>query len=232
MLHVTDVSKQYKGKIALSPISFEAQLGECIVLCGGNGAGKSTLIDILSGISVPSTGIVTLNELTITHDRNEYLTKVAYMPDDFHAQSHLTVKEFLSFYGSLRKVSPLRIEEVLTLIGLHEKKNLLVRQLSKGMRQRLIFGQSILADTQVLLLDEPTNGLDPYWINRFIETINTLKEKGTIVIFSTHMMDVAAELGDQILFIENGDIIRNLINPHSNIQKFTLELLKLHRQKA
>jgi ABC-2 type transport system ATP-binding protein len=232
MLYVNEVSKQYKQKIALSPISFEAQPGECIVLCGGNGAGKSTLIDILSGISTPTTGIVSYDEYTILRHRNEYLSKVAYMPDDFHAQNHLTVKEFMSFYGSLRKVDSLRIEEVLKQIGLEDKQHLLVKELSKGMRQRLIFGQSILADVDVLLLDEPTNGLDPYWIDRFIETISAIKEKGTIVIFSTHMMDVAAELGDRILFIENGEVVRDLINSHHNISEFTLELLKLHRQKV
>ena len=97
------------------------------------------------------------------------------------------------------------------------------------MRQRLLFGQSILAKPSLLLLDEPTNGLDPYWVNQFIEILNEIKKNGTIIVFSTHMMDVAAETGDIILFMKQGKVIQTIENEASN-EETTMKLMKLHRQ--
>lgn len=82
----------------------------------------------------------------------------------------------------------------------------------------------------MILLDEPTNGLDPYWINQFVQIMKKLKEQGTIIIFSTHMMDVAAELGDRIIFLESGKVVKELENPHDNVQEFTFKLLTMYRE--
>jgi ABC-2 type transport system ATP-binding protein len=228
-LIVDGVSKDYKKKIALHPCSFEANKGTCVVLCGGNGAGKSTLLQIIAGILHPTTGKTSINKKEIKYAREQYLKEIGFMPDDFHAQEMMTVEEFLRFYGSLRKVKNERINEVMTLIGLENKREELVKSLSKGMRQRLLFGQSILAEPPVLLLDEPTNGLDPYWVNQFVTILNEIKKTGTIIVFSTHMMDVAAETGDSILFMQQGKVIQTIQNNH-NIEETTMKLLKLHRQ--
>ena len=108
-------------------------------------------------------------------------------------------------------------------------KGELVKRLSKGMRQRLLFGQSIIAKPKVLLLDEPTNGLDPYWVNQFVEILNQIKKGGTIIVFYTNMMDVAAETGDIILFMKQGKVIQTIKNENKTEQT-TMNLLKLHRQ--
>ncbi|MGE6375751.1 ABC transporter ATP-binding protein [Peribacillus muralis] len=228
-LKVDGVSKVYKEKTALYPCSFEVMEGTCVVLCGGNGAGKSTLLQIIAGILYPSSGTTSINGKVIKFDRENYLSEIGFMPDDFQAQEMMTVEEFLSFYGSLRKVKRDRINEVMVLIGLYDKKRELVKSLSKGMRQRLIFGQAILAKPNVLLLDEPTNGLDPYWVNRFVEILNQVKKNGTIIVFSTHMMDVAAETGNVILFMKQGEVIQTIKN-ENKVEETTMELLKLHRQ--
>lgn len=228
VLQVTDVSKVYKKKTALHSCSFTAEDGQCIVLCGGNGAGKSTLLKIITGISAPTTGITSINGRGIKEDREAYIKQIGYMPDDFFAQEMMTVDEFLKFYGSFRKVKKERIDEVIELIGLTEKRGELVKSLSKGMRQRLLFGQSIIAEPAVLLMDEPTNGLDPYWVNRFVEILNEIKKTGTIIVFSTHMMDVAAETGDLILFMKQGEVIETLQHEGDN-EKTTMRLMKLHR---
>ncbi|WAA12984.1 ABC transporter ATP-binding protein [Fervidibacillus halotolerans] len=230
LLAIEEISKTFKKKTALYPISLQAKEGECIVLTGGNGAGKSTLLHIIAGISVPSTGTVKINSIDFLKDRKKYVSKIGYMPDEFYAQQSLTVKEFLQFYGSFRNVSNERIDEVIELIGLEEKRNEEVKHLSKGMRQRLLFGQAICANPSVLIMDEPTNGLDPYWINQFVDLIKQMKKKGTTVIFSTHMMDVAAEVGDQILFMENGKLVKTLQNDFSDPASFTFELLHLYRK--
>lgn len=228
-LKVDGVSKVYKNKVALHSCSFDAQKGTCVVLCGGNGAGKSTLLQIIAGILVPTSGTTSINDIGIRIEREKYLSVIGYMPDDFHAQGMMTVEEFLNFYGAIRKVKKDRIIEVMQLIGLFDKKHELVNSLSKGMKQRLLFGQSILGNPRVLLLDEPTNGLDPFWVNEFVEILIQLKKSGTIIIFSTHMMDVAAETGDIILFMKQGEIIQRIIN-ENEIEQTTMKLMKLHRQ--
>ncbi|MBM4763808.1 ABC transporter ATP-binding protein [Bacillus sp. B15-48] len=227
-LKVEGVSRIYKDKTALYPCSFEATEGTCVVLCGGNGAGKSTLLQIIAGILNPTKGTTSINGIEMNHGREKYLKEIGFMPDDFHAQEMMTVEEFLCFYGSLRKVKGERINEVMSLIGLLDKKNELVKSLSKGMRQRLLFGQSILGKPNVLLLDEPTNGLDPYWVNQFVEILNEIKKSGTIIVFSTHMMDVAAETGDIILFMKQGKVIQTIEN-EKKIEETTMKLMKLHR---
>lgn len=150
------------------------------------------------------------------------------MPDDFHADPSMTVKECLLFYASLRKIARKRVEGVLALIGLEEQHNYRITRLSKGMRQCLLFRQAWLAKPALLLLDEPTNGLDPYWVNVFVQQMKKIKNSGTIVIFSTHMMDVAAETADRILFMRAGTVIEQLTELTSK-EEVVMKLLKLQR---
>lgn len=229
-LNVNGISKLYKAKAALEPISLSVQEGKCIALCGGNGAGKSTFLNILASISSPSSGTVLLDGINMDKQKKEYVSLIGYMPDEFYAQGEMRVEEFLSFYADIRAVSKERTEEVITIMGLSDKRKELVKNLSKGMRQRLLAGQAILGEPRLLLMDEPTNGLDPYWINEFIDLIKKLKETGTITVFSTHMMDVAAEVADYVFFIEKGNLTKTLENDFSDIDEFTKKLLMLYRQ--
>lgn len=230
-LEVRNISKIIKGKTALYPFSMTAEAGECIALCGGNGAGKSTLLQLIAGISKPVDGTVFINQVDIKINRKKYVSFIGYMPDEFFAQETMTVFEFLTFYGAFRKISKTRIMEVINILGLQDKKNEQIKNLSKGMKQRLLFGQALIADPVVLILDEPTNGLDPYWIDVFIDLLKKIKSKGTIVIFSTHMMDVAAEAADKIIFMDNGKQTEIIKNEHCNSKKFMVDLLKRYRQK-
>ncbi|MFZ7943868.1 ABC transporter ATP-binding protein [Neobacillus sp. 19] len=231
MIEIKNVSKVFKHKTALYPLSLTAADGECIVLCGGNGAGKSTLLHIIAGISAPNDGTVTINQVDIKQNRQQYVSLIGYMPDEFFAQETLTVKEFLTFYGTFRKTAPARVEDVIHLLGLAAKKDEMVKHLSKGMRQRLLFGQAWLANPTVLILDEPTNGLDPYWIDVFIGFLKKIKQSGTTIIFSTHMMDVAAEVADRVIFMENGRMMEVLKNNDTESKPFMVKLLSRYRQK-
>ncbi|MCC5800805.1 ABC transporter ATP-binding protein [Rossellomorea vietnamensis] len=227
-LIVDGISKQYNDKTALYSFTMHAEPGSCIVLCGGNGAGKSTMIHIVAGISLPKTGTVKVGDTDMNGSRKEYLKKIGYMPDDYHAQETLSVGEFLRFYASIRQVPAERVDTVLDMIGLAEQRTDLVRSLSKGMKQRLLFGQSILSDPELLVMDEPTNGLDPFWVDRFISILKELKDKGTIILFSTHMMDVAAEIGTDILFMREGVVKERLDSTMAFGEKIS-RLIKLHR---
>lgn len=230
-LEIKKVTKRFKTNTALYPFSLTADSGQCIALCGGNGAGKSTLLHLIAGISAPTEGTVLINNIDILKNRKQYVSLIGYMPDEFFAQETLTVTEFLEFYASFRKVSPQRIKEIVKIIGLEEYRNELIKHLSKGMRQRLLFGQAWIANPAVLILDEPTNGLDPYWIDIFIELLRTIKQSGTTIIFSTHMMDVASEVADQVIFMENGKLVTTLKNDHLDQNQFMLDLLNLYRKK-
>lgn len=230
-LEVNNVSKMFKKKTALYPFTLKVDSGACIALCGGNGAGKSTLLHILAGISSPGAGTVKIDEVDIKNNRRMYVSYIGYMPDEFFAQETMTVTEFLTFYGTFRRVSLNRISEVIEILGLEAKRNERIKHLSKGMRQRLLFGQAWIASPPVLLLDEPTNGLDPYWIDVFIDLLKKIKKSGTTIIFSTHMMDVAAEVADQIVFMENGKQVETIKNDHENPKSFMVDLVNRYKRK-
>ncbi|WP_410984712.1 ABC transporter ATP-binding protein [Bacillus cereus] len=229
VLKLKEVCKRYKKKKALSPTSLQSKEGECIVLCGGNGAGKSTLLEIIAGISIPTTGTVQLGDIELEKDRKRYVSEIGYMPDDFHAQQDMTVQEFLLFYAAFRNVGKKRVQEIIKMLGLSEKQNERLHRLSKGMRQRVLFGQACLANPRILILDEPTNGLDPYWVDEFLTILKILKKSGTMIIFSTHMMDVAAEIGDRIFFMKEGKVIQEIKN-NGDLESLTLKLLQMHRE--
>jgi ABC-2 type transport system ATP-binding protein len=231
-LEIKNAVKKFKKKTALYPFSLTVGEGQCIALCGGNGAGKSTLLHIIAGISAPSEGTVLVDRIDLLKNRKGYVTQIGYMPDEFIAQESMTVQEFLGFYARLRNISSKRVMEIIQLLGLEDKKHEIIKHLSKGMRQRLLFGQALIGNPRVLILDEPTNGLDPYWIDVFIKHLNDLKKMGTTIIYSTHMMDVAAETADQVIFMENGKAAVSLTNDAQNAKEFMDKLLQLYRKKG
>ncbi|WP_416826599.1 ABC transporter ATP-binding protein [Ectobacillus polymachus] len=228
VLEINEVSKVYKQKVALQPFSLKVEKGTVIALCGGNGAGKSTLLQMLAGLVTPSTGSILLHKWELAAGRKQYVSHIGYMPDDFTAFDTLSVEEFLNFYACFRQVNRERINEWITKLGLVKQKNMKIKQLSKGMRQRLLMGQACIGDPALLLLDEPTNGLDPYWIRMFMNLVNERKEEGGITIFSTHMMDVAAEIADTVLFLNEGKVAHQF-SQIENKEQMTLQLLRLHR---
>ncbi len=224
IIKIQDVSKVYGQTTALHPLSLQIPRKTCLVLCGGNGAGKSTLIQLLAGIIPPTSGQILLEEKELWSNHTSYVKQIGYMPDDFQLPSLLTVYEFLSFYASLCQMGKERIEETLEQVGLASKRNKKLNQLSKGMRQRLLFAQAILRKPQLLLLDEPTNGLDPYWMKQLVELIDQLKEDGTTIILSTHQLDVAADVGDLICYMHQGKLMKKIEAKQSNKEKLILQL--------
>lgn len=128
------------------------------------------------------------------------------MPDDFQFGSALTAMETLRFYASLRKVTQERILEIFERVGLLDVRHRKVSTFSKGMRQRLLFAQAMLAKPELLLLDEPTNGLDPYWMEAFSELIGSASSAGQTIVFSTHQLNLAEKIADQVVFMDAGHV--------------------------
>lgn len=187
----------YSNGRGLHNASFGIKKGRIIALAGGNGAGKSTLIRMLTKQEIPQKG-----EL-IWHENKT----IRYMPDDVDFPTALTAEEILKLLASLKKATLDEQKAVLQKVGLSEVKKQKVQQFSKGMRQRLNLAQSLLGGDGLLIMDEPTNGLDPYWIAQLKEMIRQERDRGSTVIFSTHMLAFAQQLADDVIILHEGSVL-------------------------
>jgi ABC-type multidrug transport system ATPase subunit len=206
ILALSEVRKDIRGKTVLQPFTYTLQPGRVLALCGGNGAGKSTLLRMIAGITIPSSGSVRVDGVEWRKDRKAYAERIGYMPDDFRFGEALTALETLRFYAALKRVSEERVRECLGIVGLEDTGKKPASAFSKGMKQRLMFAQAILAQPKLLLLDEPTNGMDPYWTGMFSELLRQLKEAGQTVVFSTHHLHVAESVADEAVFLSEGKV--------------------------
>ena len=197
MIQLKSVVKTYKKGQEIGPFSFQMQPGKIVALVGENGAGKSTLIKLIMG--------------QLKADNGEIIgikpQQVRYMPDDLHFPSTLKVAEIMELLGKLKGVPTEQQLEVLQQVDLLEKKNRLVSELSKGMRQRLNFAQSLLGESDLYILDEPTNGLDPYWIAQVKAMLQKEKEQGRMILYSTHLLSTVEEIADEVIFIHQGKLL-------------------------
>lgn len=208
VLQLTDVGKTIKGHSIIQQVSLKLDAGQVLALCGGNGAGKSTILRMITGVLQPTAGTIQVSGLQWKADRKRYAEQIGYMPDDYLFSQGLSAEETLTFWASLRKVSKARVQETLITVGLSEVKGKPVTSFSKGMRQRLLFAHALLAKPPLLVMDEPTNGLDPIWMESFVELVRLTKREGHAVIFSTHQLSVAEEVADCVVFLKNGRVER------------------------
>lgn len=205
LLELKRITKAIRGKTIVHPFDFSLPQGNVLALCGGNGAGKSTILRMVAGISQPTEGEIRLSGRTWKEDRRGYASSLGYMPDDFHFGQSLTAEETLRFYAALRgPEAAARVDAVLEEVGLSEVRAKKVSAFSKGMRQRLLFGQALLGEPELLVLDEPTNGLDPYWLQAFVELVNKRKRRGQSVVFSTHHLEAAELTADHVILLHEG----------------------------
>lgn len=200
------VSKLIRRKTIVHPMDIRLEAGTVLALIGGNGAGKSTILRMIAGITPPTSGMIQVCGLEWKQKRSAYAEKIGYMPDDFQFGHSLTARETILYYASLRKAPAANVEQVLEWVGLTDVQHQSMASFSKGMRQRLLFAQALLAEPALLVLDEPTNGLDPYWMQSFLQLVNRLKQSGQSVIFSTHHLEVAEETADFAVFLHAGKV--------------------------
>ncbi len=208
-IELSKLSKSVRKKQLLAPLNYRLEKGKVLALCGGNGAGKSTLIRLIIGLLKPTTGTVTINGLNYKQHKKEFLRQFGYMPDDFQFQKYITAKETIRFYAKLKNVDENIAYDMLETVGLTEKQHEKVGTFSKGMKQRLLLAQALLARPSILILDEPTNGLDPYWIQELSQIIIDAKKSEQTVVFSTHDLHVAEKVADEVMFLSNGKVISN-----------------------
>lgn len=208
LIRVVNLSKHYGQFQALREISFQTTGGEILGLLGPNGAGKTTTMRILTGYMPPSSGEVTVAGFDVIQDSIEVRKRVGYVPESVPLYPEMSTTEYLTFMGSLRRVPELdaRVAEVLEQVGLSERSESLIGNLSKGLRQRVGLAQALLHRPEVLILDEPTIGLDPAQIIEVRDLIRELGKESTVML-STHILSEAQQLCDRVLILNRGEIV-------------------------
>ena len=206
MVEVKKLTKNYGNIKAVDNISFTVGEGGFL---GPNGAGKSTTMNIITGYISSTSGTVTIDGKEILENPKEAKAKIGYLPEIPPLYTDMTVKKYLEFMFDLKKVKlPKKehIEEVMRLVRITEQADRIIKNLSKGYRQRVGFAQALLGNPPVLILDEPTVGLDPMQIIEIRKLIKSLGKKHTIIL-SSHVLSEISATCDRILVISNGKIV-------------------------
>ncbi len=209
------LTKQFDRHIAVNDIDLQVAAGEVCGLIGPNGAGKTTLLRMLAAAEEPTTGEIYINGDRLLRDRSHPILKqrIGFLPDDFPLYDDLTVWDYLDYFARLYNLQQPRrrerINSVLELVQLTNKRNSLISTLSRGMKQRLSLGRTIIHEPLLLLLDEPVSGLDPIARMQFREIIKVLQEAGMTVVISSHVLSDLAELCTWVGIMELGYLVES-----------------------
>lgn len=205
---IQNLTKHYKGQIALHAISLEIKKGEIVGLLGPNGAGKTTMMRSITGSLSFDKGKIWINGM----DNQEfpYKTKslIGYLPENNPLYLDMYVKEYLCFVSDIHHTPKSEIYDIIEKVGLQKEQNKKISQLSKGYKQRVGLAQAILFDPEILILDEPTNGLDPNQIIEIRQLIQELGKKKTVIL-STHIMQEVEALCSRVILLNKGSIIQD-----------------------
>ncbi|BAU23042.1 ABC transporter [Caldimicrobium thiodismutans] len=211
VLEVINLRKSYGEREALKGISFNLQKGELFSLLGPNGAGKTTTLRILAGLTTPSSGEIKIFGKSLNGNHLWAKTKIGLVPQQINLDLELSCEENLLIHGLLFKMefSAIRkkTDELLELAGLKDRKKSRVKELSGGLRRRLLIIRALLHSPEILLLDEPTVGLDPSIRRKIWSFIKQIQGQGTTILLTTHYMEEAEVLSDRVAFISQGKII-------------------------
>jgi ABC-2 type transport system ATP-binding protein len=208
VLEVAGITRTFGAYKAVSDVSFRVARGEVCGFIGPNGAGKTTTMRICATLDLPDQGDVRIDGLSVIEYPREVRKRVGFMPDAFGAYPNTSVWEFLDFFARAYELDSAqrkrRIGEVVEFTGLGPLLEKDVRSLSKGMRQRLCLGKTLLHDPSVLILDEPAAGLDPRARIELRELLKVLGSMGKCVLVSSHILSELAEMCTSIVVIERG----------------------------
>ena len=207
---IKDLSKIYNnGFAALKDINLNIKKGEIFAMLGPNGAGKTTLISIICGIVTPSSGKVTVDNFDIIDDYRETRSRIGIVPQELTLEQFETVFNNVSYSRGLygKKPDPDHIEKILKQLSLWDKKNLILRQLSGGMKRRVLIAKALSHEPNILFLDEPTAGVDVELRQEMWKVVESLRDTGVTIILTTHYIEEAEAIADRIGVINQGEII-------------------------
>ena len=232
MIEVKNLTKKYGSHLAVNNISFKIEKGNVYGFLGPNGAGKSTTMNIITGCLAATDGTVLIDGHDIFDEPDKAKKHIGYLPEIPPLYSDMTPFEYLSFVAEAKRVSPnLRypqVKEVIAVTGLEDHCDRLIKNLSKGYKQRVGIAQAMLGDPDVIILDEPTVGLDP---KQIIEVRELIKDLGKIktVILSSHILAEVASVCDHIIIISHGNIVANdkidkLVSGYSDVSGYSMTI--------
>lgn len=232
MIEVNNITKTYGSRKAVDNISFSVDTGEIVGFLGPNGAGKSSTMKMITGFMPPTSGTVKIAGYDIIEDAIKAKKHIGYLPEVPPLYLDMTVEAYLAFVCELKEVPrkdrKSTIDKVVNEIGLKDVRNRLIKNLSKGFKQRVGLAQAIIGDPDVLILDEPTVGLDPKQIKEIRDIIKKLGEKHTIIL-STHILPEVSMICDRVIIINKGKIVaidttENLTDSLSKSKRYFLKV--------
>jgi ABC-2 type transport system ATP-binding protein len=236
MIDIQRLCRRFGSVEAVSDLTLHVPKGEIFCFLGPNGAGKTTTLKILTGLLRPSSGAVSIAGLDVRKNPMEVKRRIGYIPDMPFLYDRLTATEFLQFTGDLYNLPRDRVasesERLLSLFDLVDYRASLVKDLSHGMRQRLIYCATFLHEPQVLFIDEPMIGLDPYSIRLIKDLLRAKARAGMTIFLTTHILSLAEDVADRIGVILNGKLVAlgalaELLNQHPETQRLEDLFLKL-----
>jgi ABC-2 type transport system ATP-binding protein len=211
MLEAVHLTKRYASIPAVQDLSFSLRPGQVLGCLGPNGSGKSTTVKMLTGLLVPSRGVVHFNGRSIQDDLNGYRRKLGYVPEDAHLYPFLTGWEYLELVGTLRGMPRPelegKIDSLLQLFSLHASRHVGIGQYSKGMRQRILLIAAIMHNPDIFIFDEPLSGLDVTSALIFKNLVQALGQQGKLVFYCSHVLEVVEKVCTDVLILRRGVVI-------------------------
>lgn len=213
MIIATNVHKQFGKLQVLKNISVTCNKGECIALIGPNGSGKTTLIKSILGMVIPDSGFITFNGMNILHDWN-YRSHIGYMPQIGRYPDNMSIGQLINMMKDIRNHVGSFDEELIYSFELEKLYDKKMRTLSGGTRQKVSACLAFLFNPDVLILDEPTAGLDPVATEILKEKIIAEKEKGKVILITSHILSELDEMITQVIFMQDGQLVfhKNMID--------------------
>jgi ABC-2 type transport system ATP-binding protein len=232
MIEISNLTKRYGNRIALDDISFVVEKGDIVGLLGPNGAGKSTAMNILTGYISYNEGSVKIDGMEVIDNPNKVKGKIGYLPEQPPLYLDMTVYDYLDFVFKLKKIKfdkRQHINEVMEKVNILDVQERLIKNLSKGYRQRIGLAGALIGEPEILILDEPTVGLDPV---QNIEVRNLIKKLGKdkTVILNSHILPEVSAICDKIIIINNGVIVaqdttENLTSGNLSLEEIFVKLI-------
>ncbi len=208
MVSVESISRSFGSTLAVDSLSFKVKAGEVFALLGPNGAGKTTTIKMILGMLKSDSGSITFQGQPVTVDDNQYKSRIGYVPENGALYENLTAREFLHLVGDLQHCDPETIErkseELLEVFDLLDVADKMMREFSRGMKQKTLILSALIHDPDLIILDEPFSGLDTNASAVFKETIRLAASTGKAIIFCSHVLEVVERLVDRALIIKDG----------------------------